>query len=123
MLIDVLLYGFLLANVPLSHFNAHSWTKGNFHVYTEEGQVLLEVTHLHSQFGPLSIPFWDPELCVPPFPLWADTGYFKLQGSFGSRIVLYVTFYLINFSDISLSVVYSDQLFDAARYILNILAR
>ena len=30
-------------------------------------------------------------------------------------------FYLINFSDFCLSVVYSDQLFDAAHYLLNIL--
>ena len=53
--------------------------------------------------------------------------YFLLQGSFGSRIVLHVTFYiafyLINFSNFSSSVVYTDQLFSAAHSILNILSQ
>ena len=54
-------------------------------------------------------------------------GYFSLQGSFGYGIVLhvtfYVSFYLINFSDFSSLVVYFDQLFVAARSILNILSQ
>ena len=35
----------------------------------------------------------------------------------------YMLFYKINFSDFSLSVVYSDQLFGVARSILHILSR
>ena len=39
------------------------------------------------------------------------------------EVEFYMLFYIINFSDFGSSVVFSDQLFSAARSILNILSR